>query len=88
MNNKKDDKNAAFYVGNSSKGSKKGHGGSKKILNASIARSEGMSGLTAGLRVVERMVKGLKEKARINLQEMKQILQRMKMESGWLPSKI
>ena len=83
--NKKDDKNAAFYAGNSSKRATEDQ---RKILNASIARSEGMSRLTAGLRVAEKRDKGLKEKAKINQQEMNQMLQMMRMESGWLPLKI
>ena len=56
----------------------------RKILNASIARSEGMSRLTAGLRVAEKRDKGLKEEAKINEQEMNQMLQMMRMVSGWL----
>jgi hypothetical protein len=39
--NKKDDKNTAFYAGNLSKGSKKGHGGSKKNIECFNCKKRG-----------------------------------------------
>ena len=39
--NKKDDKNAAFYAGNSSKGSRKAHGGSKKNIECFNCKKRG-----------------------------------------------